>query len=263
LLKEEFESEVHLTYSNYQVINERYLFLSSFLIHTGNMISSSYNIDKSGRKIAQYINVEDGFAASFGGGYSIKIPKSLIRLAFGPALNYSKFTNYINGARNATRTTSIALRLNAKMSDKQYDLYTTILPGYNLSSSSLSKAYSNSFASSSFILGGNFRLPSSWELGSDLNINVRQKINQYDLKNDVILWEAYVEKKFLKNEGLSMRLTIKDILDQNKGYNRYQHPFYYEERSYLTLSRYWLIGLTYSFMNKGGQKIAEDGTLHL
>ena len=140
-LKQEFENTLQLGYTNYQVINEQYLFLSSFLVHITNMIGSSYEIDSFGRRIYKSVNVDDGFALSFGGGYSIKVPNTAIRLAFGPSINYTKYSNLINSLKNSSQTINVQVRLNAKI-DKpnKYNLFATFIPSYNKSASTINTA---------------------------------------------------------------------------------------------------------------------------
>lgn len=263
-LKQEFENTVQLGYTNYQVMNERFLILSSFLVHTSNMISSSYDIDPLGRRVFKAVNVDDGFALTFGGGYSIKIPKTAVRLAIGPSLNYSKYSNLINGLKNTSKTTNLLLRLNAKLANRdQYDFYATFIPSYNTSTSSISSFSATRFTNYNFNTGGNINLPAKFEFGTDITINLRQKVNAYDINNNVLLLNAYLEKKFLKNDALSLRFSVNDILNQNKGYDRFITPFYDEEKTFLTFKRYGLIGLTYNFVNKGGKVSTEDGTIRL
>jgi hypothetical protein len=263
-LKQEFENTLQLGFTNYQVMNERYLILSSFLVHTSNMISTSYDVDLSGRSIYKAVNVDDGFAFSFGGGYSIKIPKTSARLAFGPSINYSKYTNVINGLKNTNNTTNLLLRLNAKVAkSNQFDLYATFIPSFNRSASSISSLSSTRFTNFNFHSGGSMTLPAKFEIGTDVNINLREKVNEYDVNNNVVLLNAYIERKFLKNDVLSLRVSINDILDQNKGYDRFMTPFYSEEKTFLTFKRYGLIGLTYNFVNKGGKVNTTDGTIRL
>ena len=72
------------------------------------------------------------------------------------------------------------------------------------------------------------------------------------MNTDVILWNAYIEKKFLKNDALVLRFSIHDILNQNKGYNRTVQSYAIVEKHYLTYQRYGLITLTWNFNNKGG-----------
>ena len=263
-LRQEFENTFQVTYSNYQIMNERYLILSSFFVHTSNMISSSYEIDAVGRRIYQAVNTDDGYAASLGGGYSIKIPKTNVRMALGPAFNYSRYSNFINGIKNTTNTTQLVFRINAKTAKREkYDLYATFIPSLNKATTSISTASSTNFTNYKFNTGGSADLPARFEIGTDIDINIREKINDYDINNNVVLLNAYVEKKFLKDDVLTLRLSINDILDQNKGYDRFIYPFYTEERTFLTFRRYGLIGLTYNFVNKGGKVATEDGTIRL
>lgn len=263
-LKQEFENTLQLGYTNYQVLNERYLILNSFLVHTSNMISSSYIIDPLGRRIYQSINTDNGYAVTFAGGYSIRIPNTAARLSFGPSLNYSKYSNLINGLNNSTQTTNFLFRINAKIAkSEKYDFYATIIPSLNRSISSISAAATTKFTNYNFNTGGNITLPAKFEMGTDININLREKVNKYDVNNNVVLVNAYVEKRFLKNEVLSLRLSINDILNQNKGYDRFITPFYTEEKTFLTFKRYGLIGLTYNFVNKDGKVSTEDGTIRL
>ena len=263
-LEEEFENTIQMVYSNYQVMNERYLILSSFLIHTSNMISSSYRVDSDGRSIYQTVNSDDGFVVSLGGGYSIKIPKTNVRLALGPSFSHSIYSNFINGLKNTTNTTQLLLRVNAKLATKDnYDFFATFIPSYNKSTATISAASVTNFTNYNFNMGGNILLPAKFEIGGDVDINIREKVNKFDLNNNVVLLNAYVEKKFLKDDLLTVRFSINDILDQNKGYDRYIYPLYSEERTYLTFRRYGLIGLTYNFVKKGTKMATEDGTIRL
>lgn len=263
-LRQEFENTIQMIYSNYQIMNERYLFLSSFFVHTANMISSSYHIDSVGRRIYQTVNADDGYVASLGGGYSIKIPKTNVTLALGPSFTYSKYSNFINGLKNTTNTTQLLLRINAKVAKKEkYDFYASFIPSYNKSTTTISAASATDFTNYKFSTGGYVNLPAKFEIGTDIDINIREKVNEFDVNNNVVLLNAYIEKKFLKNDVLTLRLSINDILDQNKGYDRYIYPLYSEEKTFLTFRRYGLIGLTYNFVNKGGKVATKDGTIRL
>ncbi len=55
----------------------------------------------------------------------------------------------------------------------------------------------------------------------------------------------------LKNDALTLRISIDDILDQNKGFSRTIQPDAIEEKHYMTFQRYGLITITYNFDNKG------------
>ncbi|MBW7839924.1 MAG: outer membrane beta-barrel protein, partial [Chitinophagaceae bacterium] len=71
-------------------------------------------------------------------------------------------------------------------------------------------------------MNSNYQLPGKFEIGTDFNGNLRQRTTTFDSNNNLYLWNAYVEKRFLKEENLSLRFSFFDILDQNKGYDRYE-----------------------------------------
>ena len=125
-------------------------------------------------------------------------------------------------------------------------------PSYNLSKSSISKVAGSNYWSYNYSVDGSYSLPGKLEIGSDVDMDFRQKLNAFDVNTDVILWNAYIEKKFLKNEALVLRFSVHDILDQNKGYNRTVQSYAIVEKHYLTYQRYGLITLTWNFNNKGG-----------
>ena len=95
--------------------------------------------------------------------------------------------------------------------------------------------------------------PGKIELGTDINFQFREKLNDFDNNNNVISWNAYVEKKFFKKDQMTLRASINDILDQNKGYSRTVQPNAIIEKNYLTFQRYGLLTLTYNFNTSGAK----------
>src|SRR5690606_3072868 len=50
-----------------------------------------------------------------------------------------------------------------------------------------------------------YDLPKKFEVGTDFNWYVRQRTVVFDRNNNVFRWNAYVSKKFLKNDQLELR----------------------------------------------------------
>ncbi len=234
------------------MINERFLYLGSVITFTKGQISNSYTIDNFGRRVSRYINVDGNYFGNLFGGYSMKIPKSIIRLSFGPTVNISRYVNFINNIKNETNSTTLGMLVSVRMNKKdKYELNFSGEPTFNQSKSTISTVSNTNYWTYNFNVDGNVQLPYKLELGSSAGFNFRQKINAFDQDNNVILWNAYLEKKFLKSDALTLRASINDILDQNKGYSRVIQPSAIQEKRYLTFRRYGLITLTYNFNNKG------------
>lgn len=252
-LKQQFSNTFNLVFNGYQVLNQRYFYLGANANITEDQIGSSYTIDTMGRKVSQFVNVGGNRSASIYGGVGMKVPKTNITMQLSPNIRVSRYGNYINGEKNMTTSSYIAAKF-AMLIDKNdaYEFGVAINPAFNDSKSSISSVAATHYWTGIFSLEGDYQLPGKLELGSDVDFNLRQKLDSYDQNANVILWNAYVEKKLLKNEVLTLRVSINDILDQNKGFTRTIQADAIEEKNYITFKRYGLITITYNFNNKGG-----------
>lgn len=251
-LNQQFNNLFSLNYSNFQLINERFIFLGGGYSFVKNQISNSYTIDTAGRRISQYINVNGNYNYNIYGSYSMKIPNTQIKAGFSPNLNFNKNTSFVNGKKNISNNFSFnpSVRISTNKPEK-YEVSLNLSPSYTNSTSSISKAAAQRYWTYNFGIDGNVSLPAKIELGTDIDFNFREKLNAFDNNNNAILWNAYAEKKFLKNDVLTLRFSMQDILDQNKGYNREVSPTATTETNSLTFQRYGLITLTYNINNKG------------
>jgi hypothetical protein len=251
-LKQEFRNSLNLSFNNYKVFSQRSIYMGTYFTFTKDAISSSSTIDL-GKRITQYVNVDGNYYGNFYAGYNIKIPKTQINVGISPQGNISKNTNFINGLKNVTTSTGVSLRMSIRTYVKdKYQFSVSARPSYNMSKSTISKVAGSNYWSYNYGVDGNYTLPGKLEIGSDVDMNFRQKLTAFDVNTDVILWNAYLEKKFLKKDALTLRLSVHDILNQNKGYDRTIQPNAIEEKHYLTYQRYGLITLTWNFNNKGG-----------
>ena len=259
-LKQEFRTSANLQYTNFQILNEQYIFFGSVFTSTADQISNSYTIDALGRRVTKYINTNGNYYFGLYGGFNAKIPKTNIRYNINPNVGLSHNTNFVNGIKNISKSTNYGVRAGLSLNKKEvYQIGISANPGYNISKSSISKTSDTKYWSYNFEFNGNFQLPAKLEIGTNADFTFRQKINAFDENNNMILWNAYIEKKFFKTDALTLRASINDILDQNKGYSRSIQPYAIEERNYLTLRRYGLITLTYNFNNKGGAGVPKEG----
>ena len=69
----------------------------------------------------------------------------------------------------------------------------------------------------------------------------------FDRNNNVFRWNAYVSKKFLKNDELELRASVFDILNQNLGFSRYANSNEVTESNYNTIRRYGMVTLIWNF----------------
>ena len=253
-LKQQFSNQFNLNYSSFQMLNERFVFLGMNFSTVKDQISNSYIIDSLGRRVTQYVNVDGNYNMGIFGGFSTKIPKTKFKINFSPNAFLNQNTNFVNGVKNISKNLTLSPSLGfSTRKNNSYDFRVNFSPAYTNSTSSISKAAATKYWTYNFSGNGNYTFPGKIELGSDINFQFRQKISASDLNNNVISWNAYVEKKFFKKDQFTFRASINDILNQNKGYSRTVQPNAITERNYLTFQRYGLLTLTYNFNTSGAK----------
>jgi hypothetical protein len=86
-----------------------------------------------------------------------------------------------------------------------------------------------------------------FELNDELQGSLQQKTALYDGNNNILLWNAYFRKKFLKNDKAIIKIIAHDILNQNTGYSRYISSNVIQETNYQSIARYFLLSFVWNF----------------
>jgi hypothetical protein len=256
-LKQSYNHQINLHYNNYKVLSSRSIYASVNLNLMQNAISQQQFIDEAGRRTTQYVNVNGNYTASSYAGYSMKILGTQTRL--GGSANFSHTNNFINGLTNVNNNLSLNPSLNIDYwKDTTFNLSYSFSPGYNLNTSSIRSDVQTKYWTFGQSFDGSVNLPYNFRLGTEINWDIRQRLDPQDKNNNVFRWNAYVSKSFLKDKSLVAKLYANDILDQNIGYTRYNDPNYISENTYNTIRRYFMLSLTWNF-TKTGAKAADDG----
>ena len=74
---------------------------------------------------------------------------------------------------------------------------------------------------------------------------------------DIVLWNAALGYKFLKDKSLELRAGVNDILNQNSGISRTVSQTYIEDDRTQVLKRYWMLTLTYTLRKFAKPKDSE------
>jgi hypothetical protein len=63
---------------------------------------------------------------------------------------------------------------------------------------------------------------------------------------NILLWNAALGYKFLKDKTIELKASVNDILNQNSGVSRNITDTYIEDSRNKVLQRYWMLTLTYN-----------------
>ena len=251
-LIQEFRHSIRVFFFDYKVFNERNIWLSFNGSKTDNAITSKDFVDSLGRKVYQAINKDGNYDASLYLDYGFKIKKWNLRVNSGINANINRYNSIVNGLDNVSDNQNIGF--NAGLSyykEKKIDINISFNPTFTTSTSSIRKDVTTeywTFVHNAYLT---WQLPKKLEFSTSAEYTQRQKTSVFDKNTNVVLWNASLGKKFLKNDAGILKFEIYDILNQNLGFRRNVTNNYVSERTYTTLMRYWLVSFTWNFTKNG------------
>ena len=252
-LKQEFRHSFGLNFNDFKVMNNRSIWLSANLTTVSNAIGTSEFLDPTlGKRIYQPVNVKGNYNMNTYINYYFKIKKTDFNIGINLDGSYNVNNGIVNNVLNRNKNSRIGggLSLNYFKEKKfRMNMYSSI--GRNVSESSIRKELATKYWSASFYPNLVLTLPGKIELGTDASIDIREKTTLFDQNRNVIKWNASISKKFFKEESGVLRFEIKDILDQNIGFNRNIQGNNITERTYDTLRRFWILSFTWNFSKNG------------
>jgi hypothetical protein len=92
-----------------------------------------------------------------------------------------------------------------------------------------------------------YHFKKGWLFSTNYEYNYRQKLTANDRANNVLIWNASVEKKLFKNQDITAIFTVNDLLNQRQGFSRDISSNYITENTYTTIQRYAMISLRWKF----------------
>ena len=254
-LQQGFRHKVDVRFNDYKILKNRYLW--------GN-VSFTYNQNAIGTKQAfingvnttQYINVDGNYMGWAFLGYGFKIKK--LDLDIGAHVNPTTYhsndsigiqdvSGKVNYRRNVSDNNSItaSLYFNYNKPDKfEFNLEPTYSYHSNTSSIGFNSTTYSTYGGS---FKGSVQLPWKFEIGSSVDVMIREKTAIFTTNNNVTKWNAWVGKKLLKKSQLEIRASVFDILNQNLGFERNATGNTITQDSYNTIRRYGMLNLVWNF----------------
>jgi hypothetical protein len=245
-LRQEFVHNLEFGVSDYKVLSERSIYFFGRATFNDNAISTSTIVD-AGKTTTQPINVDGTFNIGFNAGTYFKIKKPGLYFSFWGDMNVGRFRNKLNLLDNVNDNKNFNLSFDlSKRKEDKYSFSVRQTVGYTFSKSSLRPDIQTKFLSTQTEFDAWIKLPLKFEFNTHGNIYLRQKTDAFDRNNNYTKWDASLEKKLLKNNNLALRIAVNDILNQNIGFQRNATTNIITENRFLTLQRYWLVGIQYN-----------------
>jgi hypothetical protein len=257
-LKQSYNHRFNLNYNNYKVLSSRSIYADASITLVQNAISQQQFIDLSGRRTTQFVNVNGNYNVWAYAGYGKKL-FGAVQSRLNGGISYGHTNNFINGIANVNNNLSLTPSLNLDYyKDTTFNISYSFSPAYNLNESSIRTGAATKYWTFGQRLDGSVNLPYKIVIGTEIDWDIRQRLDPQDQNNNVFRWNAYISKAFLKDRSLVAKVYANDILNQNIGYTRYNDPSYISENTYNTIRRYFMLSLTWNFTKTGAKK-GDDG----
>ena len=251
-LKQSFRHSISTGFNYYNVLKQKNIYTNISVSFSDNAFVQSSTISSDGKRTYQTVNTSGIYSINLYADYGTKIKDSKWRFGFGPNLNINQNIEFINGIKNVTNRSIYGIRVNlGQYTPDKFNLNIGPQFNWNHSVASVNKSANADFWSIDLYGSATVNLPKNIELGSSINSEFRQKDPRFNQNNNYTKLNASVTKRFLKDNQLELKLSVNDILDQNRGYQRNFDSFSFTETFYNSLRRFWLVTLTWNLSKNG------------
>ncbi len=229
-----------------QQVND-YIASASFIASRDSVLTLTDTL-KRGSQITKPVNL-DGYVSlrSFlTYGMPLKFIKSTINANAG--FSYSKTPGVVNRLTSITHnyTYSVGVVIASNISE-----YVDFNLSYNANINQITERPLNNYFNSTAGAQVNLLNKSGWFLQNDLN-NQLYNYKDTSTKNQSFwLWNVSLGKKFLKNQNGELKLSVFDLLKQNKSITRTVNGPVTEDIQSQVLQRYFMLTFTYKLKNFG------------
>ncbi|MCY1519245.1 Outer membrane protein beta-barrel family protein [compost metagenome] len=248
-----YAQELLFSYNVYQSIPGFSLGIISSYNMTTNPIVSSVRTDAFGRMVYQIVNIHQSASSFvFRGDIGKQLKAISSHLSGSFLFNATRDLGLINSTINERYNNTLTSSVNfSKSKTKKYDLMVGFGPRFFTGSSSLQSQLTNNGHGYDGYLIINLYLPHKFEIRTNSTFNYQSATVAFDVPYRAWIIDGAIARKFLKDESLKLSVSIKDLLNQNIGFNRRTSGMMITQTEYATISRYLMCTLSWDFSRFG------------
>lgn len=257
-LKQTFENNLNIRYGGFNAVTSRNAMLFINGNYTDNYISNATYIlssdsiiqgylVKSGSQLTKPVNLNGFYSARTFFVYGFPVAKIKSNLNVNGGVIYNHTPSVINDKLNISD--NYALNGGAFVGSnvsKDLDFSLSYNGTYNIVKNSVQKQSDNNFVTQATTFKLNWMFLDGFVVNTDVVYTIYSGLNQ-SYNQNYFLWNAYVGYKFFKDRSLEAKVSVFDLLDQNRSIGRTVTGNYTEDYNTTVLKRYFMFTLTYTF----------------
>ncbi len=257
-LRQSFRNNVSATYNSYKPITGRSVYANIWHNIVDDDFTSFDYVDEYGRKTHQTVNVDGNRSTGFYAYYYFDIKK--LGIGIGNSFNgrVSTNKNYINGLANVNNYQSVSFGPNINYSiDNKLDVGIRTDFNYNHSQSTLRPDVVTKYWIQYYEVYTDITLPKRFVIEVESEFNIRQRTSEFDKDLNTVILNLSVSKKLFSKYPLEMKISGRDLFNQNIGFSRNANSNYITENTHTVLKRYFMFTLIWNFSNGGAAQVED------
>ncbi len=248
-LRPNYTHSINGSFNTWKGLSGFYMYSGFSYSHIKDNFSTNTIFGPTGGSISQAINVKNSDFLYYwaGAGIPMKGVKDL-NLQVNANGNFTSSMNQINSIDNDTRNTGIGSDISLNYNGDS--LRTEIGGGfdYNIPFNSLSVQSNQPYTTYNFRAVVDWSLPYRWFFKTDATYNINTgRTNGYNV--NYLIWNASIQRSFLKTGNLLVGIEAYDILNQNiSNYRTVNNNVIVDQRTNI-IRRYFMAKVTLRFNN--------------
>lgn len=258
-----FAHNVNIRFQDFNMESQRSLMLMAFFTYTQNSIISRTTFDEYGSRLTEYVNVNGVWNGRVMNMFSMPLRNKKWSLSNHIFLFAQRNVGFNNGNRN----TSLSLNLNESpgITYRPDNFEIELRPRYALQTTHNSLQTSSNQTVHRY--GGmlNATYYTSWGLTIQTDVNYSATSGYAAGYNTrTWMWNASISQQFLRNKAMTIAVKVYDLLNQQNNIRRNITANYIDDVEYNSLSRYFMVTLSYRFntFGKGNQPSGGGDFMH-
>lgn len=252
-LKQAFSNNFSIMFNDFKTLTGRSIWLNGSVNFVKDAIVTRQSFNQGIRTI-QYVNTNGNYNTWFYTSYNFKLKKPEIGINLRPQFNTSRQINFVENLKNISNNSRASLSWGINKDKKErYWIYYEGNFGKQFNKSSISTQKTSFWTQRHNVGFDAYFKKEKYSIGSDMNIELREKTDAFTGNNNVYNWSAYVQMKMLKKKG-ELKLQAFDILNSKIGFDRNTTSNYISERTYEVLRRYFMLTFVWNFSKNPGEK---------
>lgn len=246
-----FSAMVFVTQTNNAIVNSTYIAQRPTTLPNGIVL-------EQGAKLTMPVNVDGSWNGRALLVYGKPVAPLKLNVNLTSGFNYVRAPGLINNVSNFSNTYAMTqgLVLSSNISEK-LDFTFSYSGNYNIVRNTIQPNLNNNYYSQGITGRVNWIFGKGFVVQSDVTNQSYRGLGQ-GYNQNFTLWNASVGKKFLKNNAGELKLTVFDILKQNRSISPTITETYVQYATSRVLTQYAMLTFTYTLRNFGKMPVQDN-----